>query len=103
MVVYGENSNHRTPCSLAEQRKKRAGHRQAISDRAGNAYFNFRTSSGSAPQIQFAADLRGTLTHSRQTIVVGTAFFQDLGRNTLPVIPNAQPEGPFSVSDLGFN
>jgi hypothetical protein len=31
------------------------------------------------------------------------AFFQNLGRNALAIIPNSQPERPFSIADFGFN
>jgi hypothetical protein len=48
--------------------------------------------SRSAPDIQLRPDLRGALTHSRQTVVAHTTIFKLGGRNALSIIANPQPE-----------
>jgi len=70
---------------------------------ARDAQFDLGAGSGSAPNAQLRTDLPGAFAHSGQAIVAGVAALQDFRCNALPVIPNPQPEQPFSIGNFHFN
>jgi hypothetical protein len=82
---------------------KRPGSRPAIRNRAGDGQFNFGAGSLAAPDLQFATDLPNTLTHPTQTVMTSPSALQNLGRNSLSIVPDADLERPLAVGDLGFN
>jgi hypothetical protein len=86
-----------------KQTKKTTAFRPAICNRGSDGQFNLCPGSALAPDIQLAAYLPGALSHSGQTIMTGTALFQNFEWNTLPVVPNAQLEFPLSIGNFGFD
>src|SRR5580658_11223393 len=90
-------------CLPPEQLQTRPSWGFAISHRGWNAQIDLRAFPSAAPDVQLAARLSGALMHSGEAVVAGAAGLQDVGRDTVPVIPNAHPEKPLTIGNFGFD
>src|SRR5580658_9016931 len=99
--LLAEQSQREPPPEFAISRF--AISRFAISNRPWDAQIDLRAARGAAPDVQFRAGLPGALPHAIQTVVAGAARFHDVGRDTLPVISNAQPEEPLAIGNFRFD
>jgi hypothetical protein len=77
---------------LTEQPQGGVARRREVPDRPFDAQFDFRSISHAAPDGQLGSDLFSPLAHPRQTVMTGPALFYDFRGDTLPVIPDSQPE-----------
>jgi hypothetical protein len=58
---------------------------------------------GAAPNGQVRANLPGALPYPGKAVMSWAALIQEVGWNTLAIVPNSQPKRAFSILDLGFN